>query len=162
NSGPNGIAETRAEGADLVLQGATPLKLTIPKGKDNITRTVRLTVSNVEFGTSAPANRQYSFVVSDGTCPSGTVSSVDADASALNPGLQATANVPKGGRVTGSFVVTFHLGDVTSIGTIPFRCSVTAEADAVDTAPNPDDASDTEENNSTTLNIEVTDRNDFR
>src|SRR5204863_382609 len=81
--------------------------------------------------------RPYTLSVTDGSCPDGTVSQVDADARAR--GLQTTANVPAGKHVKGSFVVTLRLETVTSVSRkIPFRCTVDVEADAVDTAPAPD------------------------
>ncbi len=49
--------------------------------------------------------------------------------------------MPAGRHVKGSFAVTLGLEDVTSVSRrIPFRCTVKVEADAVDTAPDPDDA----------------------
>ena len=161
NAGPNGLSTTRAEGADLVVKAIYPSPLSIAKGKTTVSKTVRVTVSNVEFGAAAPASRSYTLSVTDGTCPAGTVSNVDADASPRNPGLQTSASVPKGGRLTASFVATFHVEDVTSVDrSIPFRCSVSVEADAVDTAPAPDDAIDTD-NNATSVDFEVVDRNDL-
>ncbi len=167
-SGPDGISNTRAEGPDLVLKVLGPVHITIPKAKTTtakkyVQRTVRVSVANVEFGASAPASRTYSFSVTDGSCPAGTVSNVDANASFKAPGLQTTASVPKGGTVTGSFVVTFHLEDFTSVATnIPFRCAVNVEADAVDTAAFnvPDDAVNTD-NNIVSLDFEVIDKNDL-
>jgi len=58
-------------------------------------------------------------------------------------------------------VVTFHLEDLTSVTrNIPLRCAVNVEADAVDTAPDPDDAS-LSDNNAIAVDFEVTDRNDL-
>jgi len=159
NSGPNGIADTRAEGTDLVLKVGKPVKVTISRGAAIKTKTIKVSVSNVEFGATAPASRTYSLVVDDGNCPSGTVSNVDANASTTL--LDATASVPKGSKVKGSFMVTFHIEDVTTIATnVPFRCAVNVEADAVDSAPNADDASNVD-NNSTPVDFEVFDRNDL-
>ena len=116
-------------------------------------------MSNVEFGATAPAARGYKLVVTTGSCPGGTVSQVDADLA--TPGLQAVANVPKGGTIKGSFVVTVRLEDVTSVASnVPFRCAVDVEAQALDTAPDPDDAAG-QENNDTTVDVEVTDKNDL-
>jgi hypothetical protein len=63
--------------------------------------------------------------------------------------------------VKGSFVVTLGLEDVTSVSRkIPFRCTVNVEADAVDTAPDPDDAVNPA-NNSATVELDAVDMNDF-
>jgi hypothetical protein len=168
NSGPDGISTTRAEGPDLALKALGPVRISIPKVKTPlfksfVSKTVYVRVSNVEFGASAPASRMYTLSVTDGSCPTGTVSDVDADASSKDPGYQTSASVPKGGELTGSFVATFHLGDITAVATnIPFRCSVNVEADVVDPALNgaPDDAVNTG-NNMTPLDFEVIDKNDL-
>jgi hypothetical protein len=158
-SGADGIADTRAEGPDLVLAVAKPVRLTIGKGRPSGTKLVKFAVSNVEFGASAPASRAYRLAVTTGNCPGGTVSQVDTDAA--TPGLQATTNVPLGGRVKGSLVVTVRLEDVTSVApNIPFRCTIDVTAVAVDTSPDPDDAANPE-NNETQVQIDVTDRNDL-
>jgi hypothetical protein len=163
DSGANGIAETRAEGPDLVLKVKGPVRVAIPKGKATKSKTIGVTVANVEFGAAAPASRTYTLVVTDGSCPNGTVSQVDADARASAPGLQTTGSVPKGGKLSGRFVVTFHIEDITSsAANIPYRCAVKVEADVVDPALNgaPDDAANSE-NNSTPVDFEVVDHNDL-
>src|SRR2546428_487879 len=136
DSGADGIAETRAQGAELVLRLANPRPLIIPiRRHGTASRTVKLAVFNEEF--AGPPSRAYTLSVTDGSCPDGTVSQVDADARAR--GLQTTANVPAGKHVKGSFAVTLRLDDVTSVSRkIPFRCTVKVEADALDTAPDPD------------------------
>src|SRR5262249_57080419 len=113
----DGIADTRAEGPDLVLAVAKPVRLTIGKGRSSGTKLVKFAVSNVEFGPSAPSSRAYRLAVTTGDCPGGTVSQVDTDASA--PGLQATAQVPLGGRVKGSLVLTLRLEDGTTVAPNP-------------------------------------------
>jgi hypothetical protein len=158
DSGANGIADTQAEGPDLVLKAGRPLRLVIGSGQPSASRTVKLLVSNVEFGASAPASRTYLLKVTKGSCPGGTVNQVDADSSI--PGLQATASIPKGGKVKASFVVTLHLQDVTTVGSnAPFRCNVNVDAIASDTNPDVDDAANSE-NNSTAISVDVTDEND--
>src|SRR4029077_17840888 len=111
DSGPDGIADTRAEGPDLVLRVPRPLRLVVGKGRQMASRTVKLVVSNVEFGATAPAGRVYRLKVSKGSCPSATVNQIDADAGTTP--LDATAIVPRGGSVKASFVVAVHLEDVT-------------------------------------------------
>src|SRR5438046_388648 len=157
-SGANGIAETRAQGAELVLRLANPRPLTIPiRRHGTASRTVKLAVFNEEF--AGPPSRAYTLSVTDGSCPDGTVSQVDADA--RTRGLQTTANVPAGKHVKGGFVVTLRLETVTSVSRkIPFRCTVDVEADAVDTAPAPDDAANPA-NNSASVEIDAIDLNDL-
>ncbi|MBI3770538.1 MAG: hypothetical protein HY271_18880 [Deltaproteobacteria bacterium] len=157
DSGPNGIADTRAEGPDLGLGVVKPIKLHISSGFSTGTKLVKLKVLNVEFGAMAPASRAYKLTATNGSCPGGTVTQLDADAS--TPGLQATANVLFGGKIKATFVVTAHLEDVTSTGQSPFRCTFNVSAVALDTAPNVDDGANPE-NNTTTVDLEITDRND--
>ncbi len=158
DSGANGIAETRAQGAELVLRLANPRPLTINiRRRGSTTRRVKLAVFNEEF--AGPPSRGYMLFVTDGNCPRGTVTQVDADS--RTPGLQSTAIIPAGRHVKGSFVVTLGLQNVTSVSRrIPFRCSVDVEADAVDTAPAADDAANPN-NNSAEVEIDAVDLNDL-
>jgi len=161
DSGANGIAETRAQGAELVLRLANPrpVRLAIRRRRTTASRTVKLVVFNLEFGSSAPSSRAYTLQVDDGSCPNGTVVQVDADAHA--PGTQPTASVPLHGRVKASFVVALRLEDVTSVDRrIPFRCAVDVAAVAVDTAPADDDAANTA-NNTAEVVLEAIDANDL-
>lgn len=159
DSGADGIASTRAEGPELLINAVRRQIMRIPKGKSSASRTVKVTVSNREFGASAPAARTYKLTTSGSSCPSGTVTQLDADAG--TPGLQATANVPLGGSIKGSFVIKVRVEDVTSVSSrIPFRCSFDVTAVAVDTAPSPDDG-DNPENNIATIVLEVKDGNDL-
>jgi hypothetical protein len=161
NSGPNGIAETRAQGPDFSIGVLYPVRRTIRKGNPSVSATVLVRVSNIEFGATAPATRDYSLAVTDGSCPAGTVTQVDANR--IVPGLQTTATVPKGGTIYGNFTVKFPVDAVLSVtATTPFRCSVDVEADAVDTAAfnAVDDGADTA-NNTMAVDIEVVDRNDL-
>jgi len=163
DSGANGVADTRAEGPDLVLKARGPVKASIAARKQTGSKTVKVTVSNVEFGATAPASRTYALAVTDGSCPNGTVSAVDSDASSGAPGVQASASIVKGGRMTGSFVATFHLEDITTVANnIPYRCAVNVEADIVDPAlgGDADDAAN-KENNTTPVDFEVRDKNDL-
>ena len=56
------------------------MKLSIRRRHATASGRVKLVVFNKEFGASAPASRAYALSVSDGSCPRGTVSQVDADA----------------------------------------------------------------------------------
>jgi len=158
DSGADGIAATRAEGPDLVLRVPRPLRLTIGRGKETATKKVKVVTSNVEFGATAPAGRVYRLSVTKGSCPSATLNQVDADASTTP--LDATAVILNGKSVKGSFVVTAHLEDITTVASnIPFRCAINVDAIASDTDPDVDDASNAE-NNSAPVEINVTDAND--
>jgi len=159
HSGANGIADTRAEGPDLTITVARPIRLLISSGKRSGSKTIKVSVANVEFGASAPTSRMYRLSATKGSCPGGTINQVDADAA--TPGLQATASILKGGRIKGSFVVTIGLEDATSVArNTPFRCTVNVDAIALDTDPAVDDATNSE-NNETTFAVDVTDRNDL-
>ncbi|HEY2388490.1 MAG TPA: hypothetical protein VGK30_16155 [Candidatus Binatia bacterium] len=160
DSGGNGIADTRAEGSDLVMKVARSTKISIGFGHTTASKTINLFTSNEEF--NGPASRLYKLVVSNGTCPKGTVNQVDADTS--TPGLQATATIARGSRIKGSFVATLRLQDITSFSSdVPFRCEVAAEARIADD-PNlgsePDDGANPE-NNASPVDIEGSDRNDL-
>jgi len=157
DSGANGIAETRAEGAELVLGLTPPLKVTIGKKKSTATRRFRVVVQNLEFGSGAPAGRTYRLVARNGSCPGGTVTEVDADA--RTPGVQETAVIPVGKRLKGSVLLTFRPESVTSVATkVQFRCAVEVEAEATDVPP--DDASNPA-NNEVTVPVVVVDQNDL-
>jgi hypothetical protein len=163
DSGAKGIADTRAEGSDLLLriqQRATPLRLTIPRKKGTVSKVIKVAMSNVEFGSTAPQARTALLVVRDNDCPRGTVSAVDANASVA--GLQPSVDIPVNRQVKGSFLIAFGLEDVTSVDKkIPFRCSVTAEVQSVDTAPVGDDAANPASNEAQVV-IEVVDQGDLR
>jgi hypothetical protein len=157
-SGPDGIADTRAGGVDLTIATVKPVKLVLGRNRARTSRSVNLIVSNREFGPGAPASRSYSLRATGGDCPSGTVSQLDADA--LTPGLQATASIPRGGRIKATFEVTARLEDWTTVDlSSPGRCAIVVEAVATDTAPAADDMGNTS-NNGATVTLEVNDRND--
>jgi hypothetical protein len=159
DSGADGIAATHAEGPELLINAVRRQIMRIPKGKSSASRTVKVKVSNLEFGASAPATRSYKLTTTGSSCPGGTVTQLDADAA--TPGLQATANVPLGGSIKGSFVIKVKVEDVTSVASrVPFRCSFDVNAVAIDTAPSFDDA-DNPENNTATIVLEVKDGNDL-
>ena len=162
DSGADGIATTRAQGTDLVmlLSNPRPLKLTIRRRRSSASASVKLAVFNNEFGASAPPGRAYALSVSDGSCPRGTVSQVDADARI--PGAQATAIVPLHGHVKGTFVVTLGLADVTTVDRrIPFRCTVNVEADSLDSPPGSADDAVNPANNAARVDLYAVDLNDL-
>jgi len=159
DSGPDGIATTRAEGPDLVLKVAKPVKVSIAPGSATGQKTIKLQIFNVEFGTAAPATRSYKLTVTGNSCGGGAVTQLDTDAT--TPGLQATSNVPIGGTVKASLVAKVKLEDVISTSKkTPFRCTFNVNAVALDTDPDVDDAANPD-NNTTTIDLEVTDRNDL-
>lgn len=158
SSGPDGIADTRAGGVDLTIATIKPVKLVVGRNRARVSRSVNVIVSNREFGPGSPGARTYSLRAVGGDCPSGTVSQIDSDA--LTPGLQATAAVPRGGRIKATFEVTARLEDWTTVDlSSPGRCQIVVEAVATDTAPAADDMGNTS-NNETSVTLEVNDRND--
>jgi hypothetical protein len=165
NSGPDGIAQTRAQGPDLVLKAGKRVKAAISKGQPTASKQVKLQVSNVEFGVTAPASRDYKLVVDNGSCPAEAISQVDSDGT--TPGLQATASIPKDGKMKGSFVVTFSLDQADTVSKkIPTRCLVDVTAVVADPnfafdSGNPDDDQATDDNNRTQIPIELFDANDL-
>jgi hypothetical protein len=162
DSGANGIADTRAEGSDFLLRVLpdTPVELTIKKKKGVVSKVIKVAMSNVEFGSTAPQARTAQLVVRDNNCPRGTVSAVDANLKV--DGLQPSVDIPIGKQVKGSFLVTFALEDVTSVDKkVPFRCDVSVEVQALDTAPVGDDAANPASNEAQ-VPIEVVDQGDLR
>ncbi|MCC6849913.1 MAG: hypothetical protein IT294_15525 [Deltaproteobacteria bacterium] len=159
DAGADGIAATRAEGPDFLVRVAKSAKVNVKSGDATGGKTIKLEVSNVEFGPAAPLSRTYTLTTSDNSCGGGAVTQLDADAA--TPGLQATASVPIGGKIKATVVVSVKLQDVISVSTrIPFRCTFDVHAVALDTAPDVDDAQNPE-NNTTTVDLEVFDRNDL-
>jgi hypothetical protein len=159
DSGADGIATTRAEGPDLLIKVAKSTKVNIGSGDATGSKTIKLEVSNVEFGLTAPANRLYKLTITGNSCGGGAVTQLDADSA--TPGLQATANVPLGGKIKASVVATVKLENVISVSNkIPFRCTFDVNAVALDTDPDVDDGANPE-NNTTTVDVEVFDRNDL-
>lgn len=141
DSGANGIADTRAEGSDFVLsvKQSKPLQLTLKKKKSTVSKVIKVSMANIEFGSTAPQARTARLVARDNDCPRGTVSAVDANSGI--GGIQPLVDIPIGKQVKGSFTVTFGLEDVTSVDkNVPFRCDVVVEVQALDTAPVGDDA----------------------
>jgi len=159
DAGVNGIAETRAQGAELVISTARTGRMVIPRRRNTVSRRIRVAVVNLEFGAGAPPARTVTLSADNGSCPDGIMTEIDADA--RTPGVQAQAAVPVRRRIKGSVVVTFEAGDVTSVARdIPFRCQLTITATAADTAPAADDAINTA-NNTARVEIEIADRNDL-
>lgn len=159
DSGADGIATSRAEGPDLLIKVAKSTKINIGSGDATGDKIIKLEVSNVEFGPTAPVSRPYKLTISGNSCGGGAVTQLDADS--VTPGLQATANVPLGGKIKASVVATVKLENVISVSTkIPFRCTFDVNAVALDTDPDVDDAANPE-NNTTTVDLEVFDRNDL-
>lgn len=77
DSGADGIATTQAEGPDLRIAAAKPVRVTIPNNQPFGLRLVKLKISNVEYGASAPASRTYRLSSTPGSCPNGVVTQVD-------------------------------------------------------------------------------------
>jgi len=159
DSGADGIAATRAEGPDLRISAARPSRITIPPGDFAGLRRLSFKITNTEFGAGAPPSRTYRIATTGGSCGGGVVSQVDADTSTA--GLQATADVPLGGTMKASLVATMKLQNVTTVESRnPYRCSFDVSVVATDTDPDVDDAANPE-GNTTTVDLEVSDRNDY-
>jgi len=159
DSGPDGIAATRAEGPDLLIRVAKSTKINIGNGDATGDKLIKLEVSNVEFGASAPLSRPFKLTITGNSCGGGAVTQLDADSA--TPGLQATANVPLGGKIKASVVAAVKLENVISLSTkTPFRCTFDVNAVALAIDPDVDDAANPE-NNTTTVDLEVFDRNDL-
>jgi hypothetical protein len=159
DSGTDGIASTRAEGPDLRISAAKPVKINISGGRPNASKIVKFKITNVEFGPTAPLARAYKLTTTAGSCGGGVVSQVDADA--ITPGLQATAIVPINGTMRATLVATMKLQNVTTVASNnPYRCSFDVSVVALDTDPNVDDGANPE-GNTTTVDLEVSDRNDY-
>jgi hypothetical protein len=104
-------------------------------------------------------SRAYKITTTAGSCPGGVVSQVDADG--VTPGLQATGLVPLGGKAKATLVATMRLQNVTTTASNnPLRCSFEVSVVALDTDPDVDDGANPE-GNTTTVDLEVADRNDY-
>ena len=159
DSGTDGIATTRAEGPDLRISAAKPVKINISGGRANASKLVKFKITNTEFGATAPIARAYKITTTAGSCGGGVVTQVDADA--VTPGLQATATVPLNGSMRASLVAKMKLENVTTVASNnPFRCTFDVSVTALDTAPDVDDGANPE-GNETTVDLEVSDRNDY-
>jgi hypothetical protein len=85
----------------------------------------------------------------------------EIDLDALTAGLQATVNVPLGGKVKGTFAVLLKLEDIATVSAkAPYRCTFEITAVALDTDPDADDGSNIE-NNTSVVDLEVVDKNDL-
>jgi len=159
DSGADGIATTQAEGPDLRIAAAKPIRVTVPSRAAFGSKLVKLKISNVEFGATAPASRTFTITTTPGSCPNGVVTQVDADPS--TPGLQATATVDKGDTVSASLVAKVQLQTITTPSRKnAWRCAFDVTVVAVDSAPDADDGANTE-GNTTTVDIEAFDVNDY-
>ena len=63
-----------------MIQVQKPVKLKIPAGSSIGTKTVKVKVFNTEFGATAPLARNFKLTSTNGSCPGGTVTQLDADA----------------------------------------------------------------------------------
>lgn len=159
DSGADGIATTQAEGPDLRIAAAKPIRVTIAHDQPSGSRLVKLKITNVEYGANAPASRSYHLATTPGSCPNGVVTQVDADSS--TDGLQATATIAKGSTKSASLVAKVQLQTITTPNSKnPYRCTFDVSVVADDTDPDVDDAENIE-NNTTTVDIEAVDTNDY-
>lgn len=157
-SGPlNSISDTRAEGPELVLKAAKPVKIVIGSGKDSAEKDLKLQVYNQEFG--AVPSRSFQVNADDGNCPDGTLTHVDADYT--TDGDQAVGVIDLSGSAKVSMTAIFTKDRVRTVSNrIPFRCEADITVVATDTDPEEDDAR-VRRNNSTKITFEVYDYNDL-
>lgn len=159
DSGADGVAATRAEGVDLRLDTVKPVVLKIKKDKPEATKTVKLSVRNVEFGDAAPETREFRIDATRGNCPRDTIVSVDADGKA--GGAQATGMVGRKGRAKATVTVRALLQDVTTADSKnPERCTFNVDVVAIDTDPELDDGANTRGNRAV-VQMDVVDKNDL-
>jgi hypothetical protein len=160
DAGPDGIATTRAQGPDFRIELAKPVRLKVSDKRPSASRTVKLRVRNVEFGSTAPAARAFRIRATGGGCPGGTVSQIDADPRA--PGLQASATLAPGRTAKASLLVTIGVEDALSVDNHnPFRCAFDASVVALDTDPDVDDGAN-EDGNTASIVLEVVDKSDLK
>lgn len=159
DSGPDGIAATRAEGPDLRLETVKPVRLTIRKGRAEATKTVKLRIRNVEFGDAAPPTRGFRIDATGGNCGRDTIVAVDADGKAA--GAQATGMVGRKGRAKATVTVRARLQDVTTADARnPQRCTFNVDVIALDSDPDFDDGANTRGNRAV-VQMDVVDKNDL-
>ncbi|HXJ34892.1 MAG TPA: hypothetical protein VMS22_12735 [Candidatus Eisenbacteria bacterium] len=160
DSGADGIATTRAQGADLRIELARPVRLVVDARRPSASRRLKFLVRNVEFGATAPSARAFRLRATGGSCPGGTVTQIDADP--RTPGLQATAPVGLGKSAKATLVATIRLENVTTVDKKnPYRCSFDVSAVAFDTDPDVDDAAN-DDANTTPVLLEVLDKSDLQ
>lgn len=158
DSGADGISNTRAQGPDLFIKPVKPVSVTIGSGAASGSKVIKVVVSNAENTPSAPASRTYKLQATTGSCPTGTVTVLDADA--FTAGVQATATIPRAGRLTAAVTVNLKVDGVINVNrSAPDRCTFDLSAVALDTAPSVDDA-ENPANNTVRIDLEASDRND--
>jgi hypothetical protein len=159
DSGADGIANTRAQGADLRLELVKSVHLVVTARKPSASKQVKFVVRNVEFGATAPAARGFRIRATGGSCPGGTVTQIDADPRAA--GLQAVGTVALGKTAKATLAATVRLENVTTVDKKnPFRCTFDVSVIATDTDPDVDDAAN-DETNTVPVVLEVLDKSDL-
>jgi hypothetical protein len=158
-SGPtNSIADTQAEGPELVLKAKKLVKVLMNDQYAMTGKALVLQVENHEFGDS-PASRDFTVEAEDGSCPDGTLRLVDADPT--TDALDVRGTVDQKGSARVGLTAAFHPDDVRTVSTkIPYRCEATIRVVAMDTDPESDDAR-AKRNNQISLVFEVYDRSDI-
>jgi hypothetical protein len=136
---------------ETTIASLKPLALTITHGQASKTKTVRPTVGNADA--NDVQSDLINAVAADGTCPHGTVGSVDLSRMS---GTQSSATVAGGTIQGGTLPVTATSTVSTPNHLAPQRCVATVSAmgpsNNVDPSPR---------NNTTQLVIDIIDRNDF-
>ncbi len=138
---------------ETTILSLKPVKVVIPKGTASVVENVKVQVVNADiFPAPATPGHTMTVTAADGTCPAGTMGSVDF---APAPGEQNTVVGAGGQKKTGQVRLTINAASFTTPGAAsPSRClaTVTASGPAAD-----GDVS----SNTTQLVIDVIDKNDF-
>ncbi|MCX8070959.1 MAG: matrixin family metalloprotease [Candidatus Binatia bacterium] len=139
---------------DVVLPPRAPVTLRIPAGETAASKEVALQIRNPDR-LPANATMEARLVVTDGTCPKGTVQAVDTDAKAA--GFQDTVVLRSRQTLTARVLLAANRDNVTTpSGRSAQRCAL--EATVMPTASGGQDR--TPRNNSATLVVDLRDDND--
>ncbi|GIW45290.1 MAG: hypothetical protein KatS3mg077_2572 [Candidatus Binatia bacterium] len=120
-------------GPDLVMLPRSPVNLRVPAGTTALTKHIALQVRNSDKLGSTADTPTAQLVVNDGTCPAGTVQSVDTDP--RTPGNQDTLKLGPGQSAKVQVVVNVNSADVTSpLARAPQRCMLNASVNPTDSS----------------------------
>ncbi len=157
-----GVAVAMQSTHDGVVLPPLPLKVTIPKGKTELAKTLKVKVQNADFSDSTGHTAHLS--ISASTCPASLLldtlhAAVVPDFNAKSAGSQDSTNVLPGKVVTARVALTLKRDDFTSASAkSPLRCTITFTTSTIapGTVIDPNVS-----NNTAKVEIDVIDRNDF-
>jgi len=140
---------------DTVVVPPAPLTIRIRQGDASVSALLKVKVRNADVGERV--GHQIQLVVTDGTCPTGTVTGLpDFDPS--TPGAQDTVLVVGGKRAAARIPLSFSAAAFTSLNRlVATRCTLQISAAAVVSGVNVDP---TLSNNASGAEINVIDQND--